>query len=161
MISSYRKPKPIRNVNANKNKVSVIEVLAVLLIIVVGIAVINPIANRVKDEINKRKYITYVNTYIDKAVDMYGNNEYKSKFTKTGSTYAITFSNIEGVNIIKDPYGFSYKLEDSYVVFNPKTKDIIVNAKSCVTSEGNEYCYEIADVNTKDLTPDSIKTSIN
>lgn len=160
MISSYKKPKPIKNTTKSP-QVSFIEVLAILLIIVIGIAIINPIATRLRDEMNKRKYITNVNTYVDSAIDMYGNEQYLEKFTKKGDTYIITFANIEGVNIKTDPYGFNYKLEDSYVVFNQKTEDIIVSAKSCVTSEGNEYCYEIADIDTKDLTPNSIKTSIN
>jgi len=160
MISSYKKPKVVNN-QKKKDKISFLEVLAVLLIIVIAIILLTPTAERLRDELNKRQYITNINRYIDKAIDMYGNDNYKDKFIKSGQTYTITFSNIEDINITKDPYGFNYKLEDSYVKFNSKTKDIVVNAKSCVTSEGNEYCYEIADVNTKNLTPNSIKTSIN
>ena len=160
MISSYKKPKVVNN-QKKKDKISFLEVLAVLLIIVIAIILLTPTAERLRDELNKRQYITNINRYIDKAIDMYGNDNYKDKFIKSGQTYTITFSNIEDINITKDPYGFNYKLEDSYVKFNSKTKDIVVNAKSCVTSEGNEYCYEIADVNTKSLTPNSIKTSIN
>lgn len=161
MISSYKKPRPISNARNRQNRVTILEVLAVLLIIAVAVILINPIANKIRDEINKRQYITDVNKYVDKAIDMYGNETYKNKFEKNDKKYTITFSNIEGINITKDPYGFVYKLDDSYVEFNPDTKDIVVNVKSCLTSEGNEYCYEIADVNTKDLTPNSIKTSIN
>lgn len=160
MISSYKKPKVVNNQKRN-DKISFLEVLAILLIIVIAIILLTPTAERLRDEINKRQYITNVNRYVDKAIDMYGNDNYKDKFVKDGKNYIITFSNIEDINITKDPYGFNYKLEDSYVEFNSKTKDIVVNVKSCVVSEGNEYCYEIADVNTKDLTPNSIKASVN
>ena len=88
-------------------------------------------------------------------------SEYKDKFIKNGSEYTIKFADIDSVNITKDPYGFKYQNEENYVTFNDKNKDIVVNVKSCVTEDKVEYCYEIADVNTKDLDTDSIKTSIN
>lgn len=167
MISSYKSPKQIkmskRNpvYKPNNQKVTILEVLAVLLIIIIAIIIINPVVVKIRDSINKRQYIVNINTYIDRAIDLYGNDEYQDKFTKNGDIYTIKFSDIEGVNIKKDPYGFNYQNDENYVAFNKKTKDIIVNVKSCVTSEGIEYCYEIVDVNTKNLDTNSIKTSIN
>ncbi len=167
MISSYKNPKQLKinkgkNLYAPKRKgVSFLEILAVLLIITVAIIIINPIVVKVRDSMNKRQYIVNVNRYIDRAIDMYGNDEYKEKFIKSGSEYTIKFADIDSVNITKDPYGFEYQNEENYVTFNDKNKDIVVNVKSCVTEDKVEYCYEIADVNTKDLDTDSIKTSIN
>lgn len=167
MISSYKNPKQLRinkgkNLYTSKRKgASVLEILAVLLIIVVAIIIINPTVVKVRDSINKRQYIVNVNRYIDRAIDMYGNDEYKDKFINNGNEYTIKFTDIDSVNITKDPYGFQYQNEESYVTFNEKNKDIIVNVKSCITKNKVKYCYEIADVNTKDLDTDSIKTSIN
>ncbi len=167
MISSYKNPKQIKMnrrtpvYKQKKQNATILEILAVLLIIVIAIIIINPIVIKIRDEINKRQYIANVNTYIDKAIDMYGDDNYKDKFTKNNDIYTIMFSDIEGVNITKDPYGFNYKNDENYVQFNKTSEDIIVSVKSCATSEGIEYCYEIADVNTKDLDTNSIKTSIN
>ena len=167
MISSYKNPKQLKmskrkNVYKPKKKgTSLLEILALLLIIVIAIIIINPIVVKVRDGMNKRQYIINVNRYIDRAIDMYGDEQYKDKFIKANNQYIIKFTDIDNVNIKKDPYGFNYKNDESYVMFNKKSKDIIVNVKSCVTQEGVEYCYEIADINTKDLDTNSIKTSIN
>lgn len=167
MISSYKSPKQLKmnkgnNVYKPKNKnASILEILALLLIIVVAIIIINPIVVRVRDEMNKKQYIMNVNTFIDRAIDMYGDETYENKFTKSGDTYTIKFSDIDNVDIKKDPYGFNYKNDENYVVFDKKTKDITVNVKSCLSEDNVEYCYEIVDINTKDLDTDSIKTSIN
>ena len=167
MISSYKNPKQLKmskknNVYKPKNKnASILEILALLLIIVIAIILINPRVEKIRDGINKRQYIVNVNTYIDRAIEMYGDETYRDKFSKEGNNYTIKFKDIDNVNITKDPYGFNYKNEESYVVFNKKSKDIIVNVKSCVTQDGVEYCYEIVDINTKDLDTNSIKTSIN
>ncbi len=143
------------------SSVTIIEIIAVLLIIVVVIILVNPIADQLKDEINKKHYISDVNAYVDRAVAMYGTDEYKDKFVKEGNTYTILFENIDKVGIVVDPYDFDYQLKESYVSFNEKTKDVIVNVKSCTLHEGVEYCYEIADINTKELNTSSIKASVN
>lgn len=167
MISSYKSPRQIKNSKRNpvykpkKQNATILEILAVLLIIVVAIIIINPVVIKVRDSLNKRQYIMNVNTYVDKAIDMYGNDEYKDKFTKNGDIYTIKFTDIEGVNIVKDPYGFNYQNDENNVTFNKKAEDITVNVKSCTTVDNVEYCYEIADVNTKDLDTNSIKTSVN
>lgn len=163
--NTKRKPKKKKNIKNKKEfnlkNVSILEILALLLIISVLLVVISPLFTKAQDEINKRKYIKNVNAYIDRTISMYGNNKYKDKFIKNGDNYTIKLSDIDKVNITKDPYGFTYKQEESYITFNSKNKEIIVNIKSCITKEAVEYCYEIADVNTKDLHPNSIKTSIN
>lgn len=168
MISSYKNPKQIKNSNKNrkpvykpKQKTTIIEILAVLIIIIIAIIVLNPYAVRLRDNMNKKQYIVNVNTYIDRAIEMYNSEEYKDAFIKSGDTYTIKFTNIDGVNIKKDPYGFDYINDESYVVFSKKSEDIIVNAKSCATIDNVKYCYEIVDINTKDLDTNSIKTSIN
>lgn len=145
----------------NLKHLSILEVLALLLIISVIFVIISPLFSKTQDEINQRKYIKNVNIYVDRAVNMYGTNKYKKSFVKSGNNYTIKFSDIDKVNITKDPYGFTYKKDESYITFNSKSKEIIVNVKSCAIEEGIEYCYEIVDVNTKDLDTNSIKTSIN
>lgn len=156
-----RKNKKIKNKQFSIKDLSILEILAILLIMTVLIVLISPIFTDIKDNNNKKNYINDVNTYVDRAADMYGNKQYKSKFTKVGNNYRITLDKLDKVNIDKDPYGFTYRKDESYIEFNNKSKDIIVNIKSCVTKNGVDYCYEIADVNTKDLDTNSIKTSVN
>lgn len=152
----------------NKNKrnfsiknLSILEILAILLIVTVLLVIISPMFSNIKDNNNKKNYINDVNTYVDRAANMYGKKEYKNKFSKIGNSYRIALDKIDKVSIDKDPYGFTYRKDESYIEFNSKSKDIIVNIKSCITKDGIDYCYEIADVNTKDLDTNSIKTSVN
>lgn len=155
------KTKSTKKTKVKTKNVTVLEALAVILIIVVAIAFFSPITEKIKDSYKKREYINNVNTYVDTAVDMYSNKEYKDKFVKVGNSYIIKFSSIDSVDINKDPYGFAYQDEESYISFDEKGKEIIVNVKSCTNVDDLEYCYEIANVNAKDLSTKSIKTSIN
>lgn len=149
------------NRRRKSNSITIIEIIAVLLIIAVIVILLNPTVEKIRDEMNKRQYITDVNTYVDRAIAMYGNDQYKDKFEKKGDTYTILFENIDSVGIVVDPYGFNYQLKESSVTFNAKTKDVVVNAKSCTVHEGVDYCYEIVDINTKELNTNSIKASVN
>ncbi len=144
-----------------KKGVTIIEIIAVLLILVVAIIIINPMVLEIKDGMNKRKYISDVNRYVERAVEMYNSEEYQDRFARSGNEYVITFENIDQVGITQDPYGFTYDRKESTVSFFETTEDIVVNVKSCTIEKNIEYCYEIADVELKDLTPDSIKASVN
>lgn len=145
----------------NFKDMSILEILTIVLILSVILVLLSPLFSNAKDNEKKELYISNVNAYLDRAVQMYGDNNYKNSFQKSGNNYIITFNKIDNVNIDIDPYGFTYMKDQSYITFNSKTKDIIVNVKSCVNRNSINYCYEIVDVNTKELSTKSIKTSIN
>ena len=50
---------------------------------------------------------------------------------------------------------------ESFIIFKDKNEEVIVNIKSCMMDSDIEKCYEIANVNVKDLDVQSIKTSLN
>lgn len=159
------KKKSKKNINNQyqKKKVTVIEILAVLIIISITIIFTRTGTINLIDDKNKNTYIQYVNQYVDKAVSMYAQDKYKNNtkyFEKKNNAYIIKFINIPDVNIDKDPYGYDFMKEESNVIFDKDT--IIVNVKSCAAEEnGVQKCYEIVDIDAKEIQPKNIKASMN
>lgn len=155
--------KQVQRGRPKKKKVSIIEILAILIILVLGVFVIRMSTITLMDEKNKSEYIEYVNRYVDEAVKMYQKDEYKNNtkyFEKKNNAYIIKFINIEKVDIDKDPYGYDFMKEESNVIFDKDT--IIVNVKSCSAEEnGVQRCYEIVDIDAKDIKTKNIKATIS
>ncbi len=146
-----------------KKKISIIEILAILIILVIGAFVVRMSTITLIDEKHKQEYIEYVNRYVDEAVKLYQNETYKKDpryFEKKNNAYIIKFINIEGVDIDKDPYGFDFMKEESNIIFDNDI--IIVNVKSCGKEEnGAQKCYEIVDIDAKDIKTKNIKATIS
>lgn len=148
-----------------KNKrISIIEIISIIIIIIALVTLIRPLIIKVSDNKKQRDYISNVNVFVDKAVDMYKQEKYRndnSYFTKINGGYIISLDKLEDLDLDKDPYGYEYKKNESFIIFKDKNEEVIVNIKSCMMDSDIEKCYEIANVNVKDLDVQSIKTSLN
>ena len=148
-----------------KNKrISIIEIISIVIIIIVAITLIRPLIIKVSDNKKQMDYISNVNVFIDKAVEMYKQEKYRNDntyFTVVNGGYIISLDKLEGLDIDIDPYGYEYKKSESFITFKDKDEEVIVNVKSCMKDSDIEKCYEIANVNANDLDTHSIKTSIN
>jgi hypothetical protein len=157
------KKRQVKRGRPKKKKVSVIEILAVLIILVIGVFAARMGTITLTDEKHKREYIEYVNRYVDEAVKMYKNEEYRNNtkyFEKKKNAYIIKFLNIENVYIDQDPYGYDFMKEESNVIFDKDA--IIVNVKSCSKEEeGVQRCYEIVDIDAKEIKTKNIKATIS
>lgn len=145
-------------------KISAIEIISIVIIVIAIVALVRPVIIKGSDNKKQRDYISNVKVFVDKAVDMYKQEKYRndnSYFAKINGGYIITLDKIKTVNIDKDPYGYEYKKDESFITFKDKSEEIIINIKSCIKDSNIEKCYEIVDVNAKDLDTNSIKTSIN
>ncbi len=144
-------------------KISFIEIISVILILIVSFVIIKRIVVIGLDNKNSQKYIEDVNVFVEKATDLYKQEKIRNDtkyFTQINGGYLITLDKITGVDITKDPYGYDYKKQESNIIFKDKEEAIIINVKSCKTSDNVEKCREIVNVNAKDLSTKSIKASI-
>ncbi len=144
-------------------KISFIEIISVILILIVSFVIIKRIVVIGLDNKNSQKYIDDVNVFVEKATNLYKQEAYRNDtnyFTKINGGYIISLDKITDVDITKDPYGNDYKKQESYITFKDKEEEIIINVKSCKTSGEVEKCREIVNVNAKDLSTKSIKASI-
>ncbi len=145
-------------------KISVIEIISILIILTASILIIRPMVLKTLDNKKERQYIADVNTFVDEAVRLYNQEEYRTNneyFTQISDGYLISIDKLTNVSLTHDPYGYEYKKSESFITFKDKEEAIILNIKSCRMQDDIKRCYEIVNVNAKDLSVNSIKTSIN
>ena len=145
-------------------KLSIIEIISLLIILCVSIMIIKPIVIKVLDNNKEEEYINDVKTFVKEAKSLYQQENYRNNsdyFTKISDGYLISIDKLTNVNLTNDPYGYEYKKNESFITFKDKDEEIILNIKSCQQKDEIEKCYEIVNVNEKDLNTNSIKTSMN
>ena len=145
-------------------KLSIIEIISLLIILCVSIMIIKPIVIKVLDNNKEEEYINDVKTFVKEAKSLYQQENYRNNsdyFTKISDGYLISIDKLTNVNLTSDPYGYEYKKNESFITFKDKDEEIILNIKSCQQKDEIEKCYEIVNVNEKDLNTNSIKTSMN
>ena len=145
-------------------KFSIIEIISILIILCVSIMIIKPMVLKVLDNKKQRNYISDVNKFVDEAVTLFKQEEYRNNneyFTRISDGYLISIDKLSNVNLTTDPYGYEYKKNESFITFKDQDEAVIINIKSCKMKKNIENCYEIVNVNAKDLSVNSIKTSMN
>ena len=61
-----------------KNKrISIIEIISIIIIIIALVTLIRPLIIKVSDNKKQRDYISNVNVFVDKAVDMYKQEKFQ------------------------------------------------------------------------------------
>ena len=147
----------INNKNHMKN-FTVIELIAGLVIITMVIIILIPVFNNHSENSKKEKYIDEVTSIVKEAERLHNDKNYIGLFTKTNNDYYITFNKISNVPI-KDAYGYNYNKRESKISF--RGDNVIINVKSCKNIGDLNKCYEIVDVNKKDLSTKSITTTLD
>ena len=132
-----------------KNGFTLIELIAVVVIMAIIALIATPNIVSMLDKGKKEDYVADAKEFISKATYMYKQSRYKNDgtlFSKTSNSYKILITNIEGVNDLNDPYGGTYD-QNSYVKFvEPAgnelgTRQIYIYLKSCDSSNSN--CHYI------------------
>ena len=136
-----------------KNTFTMIELIAGLVILSMLVIILIPVVSSHNENTKKEKYIKDVNDIVAKAEKLRNNKDYVKLFEKSGNNYYITLDKISNVPL-KDPYGYIYDKKESKITF--KGENTVINIKSCKQVNDLLQCYEIVDVNKKELNTDSI-----
>ena len=147
----------------NKKGFTLVELLAVIVILSVVAMIITPNVMKVKNDSTKKLYLVDAQTFITKATYMYAQEKYLNDpdfFTKAGDNiYSINLGKIEGITNYKDPYGFTYDMENSVITFinlsdTEGSRVINVDIKSCDSNDlANCHCIS---GNSLELSEDSV-----
>lgn len=154
----------------NKKGFTLIELIAVVAIMAIISLIATPNIVSMMDSGNKGKYIADAEEFISKAVYMYKQNKYKDDTSLFAGGTTIKLKNIENIKDPKDPYGYFYDLEKSYVkIVTEPTSDGItkrntyIYLKSCKADEETTECYEIGTSGnpklSTDLTEEDVRKS--
>lgn len=152
----------------NKKGVTIIEVIAVLVIITCLVIIFIPKTTETIEVTKKSEYISEVKDIVDKAKIMYQDSKYLNDtnyFVKNGDSHVISLAKIEGIKDYVDPFGYLYDKTETFITFikNNNTTDIRVNVKSCDMNLSDKIynCYEIVDESYDNLTENSVKNTVH
>ena len=148
----------------NKKGFTLIELIAVVVIMSIIAVIATPNVINMMDTGNNNKYISDASNFISKAKYMYKQEKYKDKFnTQNSGEATITLGKIAGITADeeKDPHGYSYDLENSTVTIYTQGGETLKERKakiSLISYDENE-CY-ILDSEESNLNDAQVKTGI-
>ena len=149
----------------NKKGFTLMELLAVVVILAIISATAIPMIMEHPNHAKKTTYITNVKSFVTAASYMYTLEQYNTEyqyFTKDGNKYTITLDKLTNLSIEQDPFGYDYDMQNSYITFiEPEEytqfskRTTTVYVKSCDIDKTKCYCI---DSDNEHLTEDKIKT---
>lgn len=133
----------------NKKGFTLIELIAVVVIMSIIAVIATPNVINMMETGNNKKYISDASNFISKAKYMYNQEKYQDKFKDVliDNVLAkqISLKDIVGINADdeKDPHGYLYDLEHSTVAISTQGGETLKERKtriSLISYDGNE-CY--------------------
>lgn len=142
----------------NKKGFTLIELIAVVVIMAIIALIATPNIVNMMDKGKKEDYVADAKEIISKATYMYKLEKYKNKFDSD----KIYLKNINGIDEdFKDPYGFSYDKERSYVDFSSSGSGSIGlkerEVKITLISHNDTECYTIETTDKNSLNANAVK----
>lgn len=144
----------------NKKGFTLIELIAVVVIMAIIALIATPNIVNMMDKGKKEDYVADAKEIISKATYMYKLEKYKNKFDSD----KIYLKNINGIDDnFKDPYGFSYDKEKSYVDFSSsgsselKEREVKITLISKKSDDVNAECYTIETTDKNSLDANAVK----
>ncbi len=157
-----------------KNGFTLIELIAVLVILSILAMMAAPNVVSIMSQGNEESFVSEVETYLSKANYMYNTvsirNDQNGPFVCTESATNVTCKiSLDKIDIKvneKDPFGYEYMSEISYVGYEEPnvsastvgTRITSIFIKSCKDPETQAKCHCIKSDNVTTLTSDDIKT---
>lgn len=142
----------------NKKGFTLIELIAVVVIMAIIALIATPNIVNMMDKGKKEDYVADAKEIISKATYMYKLEKYENKFAGD----KIYLKDINGIDDdFKDPYGFSYDKEESYVDFSSsgsgsselKEREV----KITLISHNDTECYTIVTTDKNSLNANAVK----
>ncbi len=152
----------------NKKGFTLIELIAVVVIMSIIAIIATPNIINMIDKGKKDQYVSNAKEFISKATYMYKQDKYRDDttyFIGNDSGYRIKLGKIEGVKSedLTDPYGFKYDTNNSYIEFEePSINSEGVQERQVnihLESNDGSKCYVI-DTNKNDLSNNGVKEGV-
>lgn len=145
----------------DKKGFTLIELIAVVVILSILAIIATPNIVNMIDRGKKEQYVADAKDFIAKATYMYKQEKYKEKF----SDVTIKLGDIEGINDsdLTDPYGYRYDTENSTIKFEESgvSGDEIKERTVKITLESHEKngnkCYMISDIEKNKLSKNDVQ----
>lgn len=154
-----------------KNGFTLVELLAVLVIVSIITLIATPNVINLMKQGREKKFVEEANSIVDNATYMYKNDRNRSnsnifECNEDKTNCKITLNKLDKGIESNDPYGYEYKVGESFVVFqeycnsttNVCQTTVSVSIKSCSEKDSTE-CHYICSENAKNLTTDNIKSN--
>lgn len=145
----------------NNKAFTLIELLAVLVVLSIATMIATPNVMKTVDNSKKEKFIIDAREIVLRSTYMYNEEEYRNNdnyFKKENGLSKIYLKDIQGVSLDKDSFGYTYDKENSFVSFlipeDVKNEGVKINVylKSCK----NDKCHYICNVLENELDSSSI-----
>lgn len=153
----------------NKKGFTLIELIAVVVIMSIIAIIATPNIINMIDKGKKDQYITNAKEFISKATYMYKQDKYRNDttyFTTIDSGSQINLGKIEGIKSedLTDPYGFEYDTNNSYIKFKePSSSSTGVQERKVTihleSNDGSSKCYVIY-TDKDNLSVNSVKEGV-
>ena len=149
----------------NKKGFTLIELIAVVVIMSIIAIIATPNIINMIDKGKKDQYITNAKEFISKATYMYKQDKYRNDTTYFSADGTISLKNIEGIKSedLKDPYGFNYDTNNSYIKFKePGSSSTGVQEREVtihLESNDGSKCYVI-DTDKDNLSNNQVKEGV-
>lgn len=151
----------------NKKGFTLIELIAVVVIMSIIAIIATPNIINMMDKGKKEQYVADAKEFISKATYMYKQEKYKNEFVTVESEKKITLDKVNGIKTEDktDPYGFAYDLDNSYITFESPSNDetkvqervVRITLMSKESEENGSTCYYIENVDKTSLGTTSVK----
>lgn len=147
----------------DKKGFTLIELIAVVVILSILAIIATPNIVNMIDRGKKEQYVADAKDFIAKATYMYKQEKYQKKFNNNGNGTTIKLGDIEGINDsdLTDPYGYTYDKENSIIKFeepsSPGTEGV-QERKVTITlqSHQKDKCYMIDSTDKNNLDKSSV-----
>lgn len=150
----------------NKKGFTLIELIAVVVIMAIIALLATPNIVNMMDEGKRNDYVADAKEIISKATYMYKQKNVREDYKQKFDNNKIQLKNIKGINSdFKDPYGFDYDQESSYVRFEEPDssgtgglaeRTVYIALMSHNGTENGAECYTIDNYKNK-LDKDEVK----
>ena len=152
----------------NKKGFTLIELIAVVVIMSIIAIIATPNIINMIDKGKKDQYVSNAKEFLSKATYMYKQDKYRNDttyFTINDSGSQIKLGKIESIKSedLTDPYGFKYDTDNSYIVFKePSSSSTGVQEREVriyLESNYGSKCYVI-DTDKDSLSVNSVKEGV-
>ena len=151
----------------NKKGFTLIELIAVVVIMSIIAIIATPNIINMIDKGKKDQYITNAKEFISKATYMYKQDKYRNDTTYFSADGKISLKNIEGIKIedLKDPYGFNYDTNNSYIEFKEPGSSLTGVQERQVTihlesNDGNSSKCYVIETDKDNLSNNQVKEGV-